>query len=65
MNCDLCNHENTTGRLLCVPCADMIQRLIAVNQRMSTREMCEAERLAHTACSSTASMSASTNVLSH
>ena len=49
MNCDLCKREKNTTNLLCECCADMIQRLITVDARMNTREVCEAERLAMSA----------------
>ena len=49
MNCDLCKREKNTTNLLCGCCADMIQRLITVDARMNTREVCEAERLAMSA----------------
>ncbi len=35
MNCDLCKHEQTQpNHLLCASCAEMVQRLVVVNQRM-------------------------------
>jgi hypothetical protein len=46
MHCDLCKRNKETKSSLCNTCADMMQRLVAVNQRMLTRELCEAERLA-------------------
>ena len=49
MNCDLCKHEKRTTKQLCACCADMIQRLITIDVRMRTREVCEAERLAMSA----------------
>ena len=49
MNCDLCKRDKNTSNLLCACCADMIRRLITVNTRMRTREVCEAERLAMSA----------------
>jgi hypothetical protein len=49
MTCDLCSR--TATRLLCHDCADMIQRLVTVDARMRTREVCEAERLAQSAVS--------------
>jgi hypothetical protein len=45
MTCDLCHRD--TDALLCDACADMMRRLVAVDQRMRTREVCEAERLAN------------------
>jgi hypothetical protein len=49
MNCDLCKREKNTSKLLCECCADTIQRLITVDVRMRSREVCEAERLAKSA----------------
>lgn len=49
MTCDLCHRD--TDALLCDACADMMRRLVAVDQRMRTREVCEAERLAQSAVS--------------
>jgi hypothetical protein len=49
MNCDLCKREKSTTKLLCECCADMIQRLMTIDARMKTREVCEAERLAMSA----------------
>jgi hypothetical protein len=46
MNCDLCKREKNTTNLLCACCAEMIQRLMTIDARMNTREVCEAERLA-------------------
>jgi hypothetical protein len=46
MQCDLCKRKKETKSLLCENCTEMMQRLVAVNQRMITRELCEAERLA-------------------
>ena len=46
MHCDLCKRNKETKSLLCDNCAEMVQRLVAVDQRMRTRELCEAERLA-------------------
>ena len=49
MNCDLCKRKKNTSKLLCECCADMIQRLMTVDARMRSREICEAERLAMSA----------------
>ena len=49
MNCDLCKHEKRTTNRLCGCCADMIQRLMTIDARMNTRDVCEAERLAMSA----------------
>ncbi len=46
MNCDLCNVPHNTGNLLCDTCADMVHRVMVVNDRMNTRGGCAAERLA-------------------
>ncbi len=46
MKCDLCNVSHTTGNLLCETCADMVHRVMVVNDCMNTHEMCAAERLA-------------------
>lgn len=46
MNCDLCKRENNTMKLLCDCCGEMIRRLLTIDARMRTREVCEAERLA-------------------
>ena len=54
MNCDLCKREKHTSKLLCGCCADMIQRLITIDVRMKSREICEAERLAMSAQAGTA-----------
>src|SRR3954447_2914710 len=58
MNCDLCKRDKNTSNLLCACCADMIQRLITVDVRMRTREVCEAERLARSAHAGTAGVKA-------
>ena len=44
MNCDLCNRSQATDNQLCSVCAEMIRRLVVVNERINTREVCEAER---------------------
>jgi hypothetical protein len=49
MQCDLCKRKNGNKRLLCQCCTEMIVRLITVDERMRTREVCEAERLAQSA----------------
>ena len=49
MQCDLCKRTKGNKNLLCEHCSEMMQRLIAVDQRMRTREVCEAERLAQSA----------------
>jgi hypothetical protein len=49
MQCDLCKRKKETKDLLCENCAEMLQRLFSVDQRMRTRELCEAERLAQSA----------------
>jgi hypothetical protein len=46
MKCDLCEHRNMNGGVLCEPCAGMIQRLVAIERRMKAEEGCEATRLA-------------------
>lgn len=46
MNCDLCEHRNPNGGVLCEPCAGMIQRLVAIERRLKADEGCEATRLA-------------------
>lgn len=46
MQCDLCKRNQRTKSLLCENCTEMIERLVSVDQRMRTRELCEAERLA-------------------
>jgi hypothetical protein len=51
MTCDLCHRAHDATTLLCDACADMMRRLVAVDQRMRTREVCEAERLAQSAVS--------------
>jgi hypothetical protein len=54
MNCDLCKREKDTTNLLCECCTDMIRRLMTIDERMKTREVCEAERLAMSASASAA-----------
>ena len=49
MKCDLCKREKNTTNLLCECCAEMICRLITIDERMKNREVCEAERLAMSA----------------
>jgi hypothetical protein len=49
MNCDLCKREKNTSNLLCECCTEMISRLITIDERIKTREVCEAERLAMSA----------------
>lgn len=44
MRCDLCCRETMCGAL-CEGCAEMISRISAADQRMQTKEICEAERL--------------------
>jgi hypothetical protein len=46
MRCDLCKRDKESKKMLCENCAEMMQRLVYVDQRMRTRELCEAERLA-------------------
>ncbi len=42
MKCDLCKHEKAQpNHLLCAPCAEMVQRLIVVNERMHNLEQAE------------------------
>ena len=48
MHCDLCKCAHTTGNLLCEACADLIHRVVVVNARMNTRDICATERLAGT-----------------
>jgi hypothetical protein len=39
MRCDLCMREKAlSGHLLCKPCAEMVQRLIVVEERLRTAE---------------------------
>ena len=40
MNCDLCKHKeiNSANDLLCDGCAEMIQRLLTVQQRMESQQ---------------------------
>jgi hypothetical protein len=40
MKCDLCEHQNmrSKNKLLCEDCAEMIQRLLIVQQRMDSHE---------------------------
>ena len=54
MNCDLCKREKNTTNLLCECCAEMVRRLMTIDERMKTREVCEAERLAMSAQADTA-----------
>jgi hypothetical protein len=54
MNCDLCKREKNTSNLLCECCTEMICRLMTIDERMKTREVCEAERLAMSAQASAA-----------
>jgi hypothetical protein len=54
MNCDLCKREQDTTNLLCECCAEMVRRLITIDERMRNREVCEAERLAMSAQADTA-----------
>jgi hypothetical protein len=54
MNCTLCKRERDTTNLLCECCTDMIRRLMTIDERMKTREVCEAERLAMSAQASAA-----------
>ena len=49
MRCDLCKRDKESKKMLCENCAEMLQRLVHVDQRMRTRELCEAERLAQSA----------------
>lgn len=49
MRCDLCKRNKESRSLLCESCTEMMQRLVYVDQRMRTRELCEAERLAESA----------------
>ena len=49
MNCDLCKRQNDTTNLLCECCTEMVRRLMTIDERMKTREVCEAERLAMSA----------------
>jgi hypothetical protein len=51
MQCDLCKRKQETKNLLCENCTEMMQRLVFVDQRMRTRELCEAERLAQSTAS--------------
>lgn len=46
MKCDLCKHQAVKETLLCGNCADMVRRLVAIDQRLNAREICEAQRLA-------------------
>lgn len=42
MKCDLCHSEKAlAGHQLCVPCAEMVQRLIVVKERMNNLEAAE------------------------
>ena len=43
MKCDLCNRRSR--RVLCGPCADMIQRLLAVDARMHSKELCIGQKM--------------------
>ena len=54
MNCDLCEREKDTTNLLCGCCTEMVRRLMTIDERMKTREVCEAERLAMSASASAA-----------
>jgi hypothetical protein len=44
MNCDLCErqHVHSKKSQLCEGCAEMIQRLVVVKQRMDSQEPCMA-----------------------
>lgn len=44
--CELCHHPAKGSPRLCASCAEMIRRIAAVNERMQTREISQAERLA-------------------
>ena len=45
MKCDLCKHENAKpNHPLCSSCAEMVQRLIVVNERIHNLEQAEETR---------------------
>jgi hypothetical protein len=49
MKCDLCKHEKAlNGHLLCAPCAEMVQRLLVVDERLRTAETAEDLRSVNT-----------------
>jgi hypothetical protein len=49
MKCDLCKHEKApSGHLLCAPCAEMVQRLLVVDERLRTAEAAEDFRSVNT-----------------
>ena len=55
MKCDLCKREKSNSRLLCEPCGEMIQRLVAIRERESAPQTCEAARLSTIAVAAVAS----------
>ncbi len=45
MRCNLCKREEAiSGLLLCGPCAEMVQRLMVVEERLRTAEQAEESR---------------------
>jgi hypothetical protein len=54
MKCDLCKREKSTTNLLCEHCTEMVRRLMTIDERTKSREVCEAERLAMSALANAA-----------
>ncbi len=56
MKCNLCKREEAISGLLCGPCAEMVQRLIVVEERLRTAEQAAESRSVSTAFAAAGSL---------